>query len=636
MKQPDHTRANDEESVQSRLDALCDHFEQQWKSGQVPLIEDFLKKIPADEQPSLFGDLLGLELDYLRKTEETPLRPDYERRFPKFADAIEMAFAEIQKSPADDPYGQTSISSVDGTLDATQLGEHGPGDADNEVIPTSLGPYSIEKLIGQGAFGSVYLGRKGPEEAAVAIKVLRDASSSNPELREQFNREADALEEVAHPAIVGFVDRFVTEDGTLALAIEYIPGGTLKERLREPRSHREIAEFVAVLAEGLHQLHLSGVTHRDVKPENILLDKDGRPKLADVGLALPDHAYGQGQQTVAGSLAYMSPEQARGDSHLVDGRADIYGLGVVMYEMLTGRRPFRADSSDELLRRIQTISIKPPRQIDGSIPQALEKVCLKATTKDPAERYSTGADFASELRKASVAADHPSNRLRTRSIVIAVLLLITTGVGIWLADGEIAPTYADELSVVQFDVQVSRERSELLPLDRYDALKMGDGFRVFVELSKPAYAKLLWVDPKGTVVEFYPPQPETDESEPPEPVRTFSSPAVPDVTWTLDAPPAGFSESLFLLVNESPIPDISLPESGVEVVNDPQLEEVLRYRALRTEAPRLLTKKGHDLRGSFTGKKQKIIDPTLQLMEQMRNQVDEVHVVRIPMQYSAP
>ena len=179
---------------------------------------------------------------------------------------------------------------------------------------------------------------------------------------------------------------------------KYIEGTDLATGLRQQRlKYREAAELVATVAEALHYAHKQGLVHRDIKPGNILIGKDGKPYVVDFGLALREENVGKGPK-YAGTPLYMSPEQARGEGHRVDGRSDIFSLGVVLYELLAGRRPFRGDTLPEIMEQVTSYEPKPLRQFDEKLPKELERICHKAMSKRASERYSTAHDLAEDLR----------------------------------------------------------------------------------------------------------------------------------------------------------------------------------------------------------------------------------------------
>ena len=272
-----------------------------------------------------------------------------------------------------------------------------PVDKLSSEVPKTVGRYTIKKLLGRGGFGEVYLGLDEQLRREVAIKLTFGSRVGRSAVK-MFLAEAQMLAELDHPNIVPVYDIGTTERGDIFIVSKLIDGADLATRIEQNRPSRELSlEIIAAIADALHYAHSKGLIHRDIKPANILLDKTDRPYLADFGIALRETDQ-TGAGEIAGTPAYMSPEQARGEGHLMTNQSDIYSLGVVLYELLSGRRPFRAKSAHELIRMVQTSEIRTPRTFDATISRELERVCLKALARRPSDRFAIAKDFADEVR----------------------------------------------------------------------------------------------------------------------------------------------------------------------------------------------------------------------------------------------
>ena len=235
---------------------------------------------------------------------------------------------------------------------------------------------------------------------------------------EEFLREARRAAQLRHPGIVTVYDVGVA-NGQCYIVSDFLQGLTLRKWWAEhTHTWHAAARIVAEVADALAYAHAHSTIHRDIKPENIILIEDGRPVLLDFGLGISESdPLGCQRGVVAGTMPYMSPEQVRGLAHRIDGRTDIYSLGVILYELLCGRLPFRSRDSQELWRQILEDEPQPPRQLVPSLPRQLESICLKALAKEQSQRYTAAGDMAEELRLvlASAAAEasdvwHPPRR----------------------------------------------------------------------------------------------------------------------------------------------------------------------------------------------------------------------------------
>ncbi len=276
----------------------------------------------------------------------------------------------------------------------------------SDLAGRSIGPYRLVERIGQGGMAAVYKAVDTRDDRVLAVKILTAMAAAEPELVQRFLREAKLLTRLRHPNIVP-VEDFGEADGHMYLVMPLYTAGGLNDRLEHgAMTPQEGSQLIAQVSSALEYAHNQGIVHRDIKPSNILLDDQGNALLSDFGLArVADASVSLTGSSILGTPAYIAPEQVRGDA--IDPRTDQYSLGIVLYQLTTGRLPFESDSPMAILLKHVNEPLPRPRSVAPSIPESVEQVILKATAKDPKDRFTSVAEMNDAFRAALEHALHP-------------------------------------------------------------------------------------------------------------------------------------------------------------------------------------------------------------------------------------
>ena len=420
------------------------------KAGEAVYVEEYLERFPAlSKDPDTIRELIATEYVFRSRFNSQVHASEYAKRFPQFGESLipdlQKAVEQDQPNRMSSTFHNKAVMSVEQAIPSQTKSEKSfspQNQVEQNLSHLKYGRYVIKELLGEGSFGQVFLAYDPKTERNVALKIPQRHLDPNSEENARFLREARAVAALQHQNICPLFDLLEIKD-RIILVMPYIEGKTLAEMSKQRKlSLDESIQLVSTLATAMAYAHAAGVIHRDLKPANILIDeKHSQPVISDFGLALQQNSSEtkltfQGQ--LLGTPAYLSPEQASGDLDRIGPASDIYSLGILLYELCTGKVPFDG-SVNSVIGQILSQEPVKPSLLNSEISSALEQIILKATAKEPTNRFSSMEEFSTALEELNPINSgnvtskvttplESSNAIRKRWMIVGIPILILTAV----------------------------------------------------------------------------------------------------------------------------------------------------------------------------------------------------------------
>jgi hypothetical protein len=388
-----------------RIDLVCERFNATWTDKREAHIEDFLNGWTGPARTALLRKLIRIDVAHRCDKPETCRPADYKARFPEVS--LSWLAAVVEGPTGDQPTQEAATLAPDWNAEPATIAPGEPAAGVGSGRPRRIGNYELLEELARGGMGVVYRARHAALQRTVAVKMILAGQFAGPPDIERFRREAEAAASLDHPHIIPIYE--VGEwDGQPFFSMKFVEGGSLAQFLAgrrwplgEPEADRRAARLVADVARAVHHAHQRGILHRDLKPANILLDPQGGPLVSDFGLAKRVEGPSGLTQSgaILGSPPYMAPELAGGGGKRVTTSADVYALGAILYELLTGRPPFRAETPLDTLMRVLHDEPVSPDRLRPRLAHDLAVICLKCLRKEPGARYGTAVALAEDLER---------------------------------------------------------------------------------------------------------------------------------------------------------------------------------------------------------------------------------------------